>query len=127
MQFDYKHIVKDLKFKVTGGYDNVFERQYGISYKMIELEGNNYALGFDQISREVSLYKGYDFVRKIETLKELHEWVAIIKFDRRKGVESIVSSISKLAGLASSDIPIEILMQIKKATDELTERFITNK
>lgn len=95
MQFDYDHIVKDLKFKVTRGTDKVFERQYGLPWKTIELEGNNYTLDFDQIEREVGLYKDTDFVKKVETLEELHYWVDIIRLNVDKTKSSLIERIIK--------------------------------
>lgn len=126
MQFDYDHIVKDLKFKITRGNDIIFEKQHGLPYKMIAIEGNGYSLYFDQIDRNVRLYYNTDFVRKVETLEELHELVGIIKFNPEKAKDAICKNLIEMVRLASSDMPITSLMQLKEATEELTERFNTN-
>lgn len=127
MQFDYKHIVKDLKFRVIKGNDSIFEQEHGIPYLIIAISGNGYYLDFDQISREVRLYINESFVKKVDSLQELHEMVDIIKFKPEKAKDAIAKNMLAIMKLAYSDISISALMELEKATNKMAERLNTNK
>lgn len=127
MKFDHKHIVKDLKFGVIKGNDSIFEQEHGIPHLIIEISGNGYLLDFDQISREVKLYINENFVRKVTSLKELHELVDIIKFKPEKAKDTIAKNMLAIIKLAYSDISIPALMDMEKDTNKMVERLNINK
>lgn len=70
-----------LGFEREEANDKIFEEQMGYEYFIVTLNIGRYAFGWNIVTHGITLYKGTDAVKKIETREEFDFLINLLKED----------------------------------------------